>query len=265
MSLGQQFKLSALSALPLSKRTLSVRFSVPEDVPAVLEFYNTNQHHNVDHRGDSVFKDRTEKGRTLLVLNPDRTIGMSSMSHPFEKSASVEIGSTRSRLDGFGLYPFIIASQIIHEFIERPANGPFFACIHKDNVAVTTLLNKKVGWNMITPTQEFADSIGEGDNINTLFWLHADTDTFSHQAKIVLDVIAEGRVKNKKTGESLALDLSSFSLANEHHQLVKELANGDFGKMLQKLMPQSPKTAREALARHMGGTLYLPEFLTINP
>lgn len=238
---------------------LTVRFSMPADVPAVLQFYHANQHHNVDDRGDDVFADRTEKSRTLLVLKPDNTIGMSSMSHPFDQDKKIEIGSTRSRLDGLGLYPFVIASQIIHEFLERAPEECFFACVHKDNLAVTHMLNKKVGWHIVTPTREFADAIGEGDHMDDLTWFRADTDTFAHQARIVAETIQKGYVENKKTGEKLRLDMSHFSLATTFNRHLNELAHGRLGEMMENARPLPVYQARQTFERYLAGATYFPE------
>jgi hypothetical protein len=244
MSVQNQFQSAATGSL-------TIRFSTPADVPAVLSFYHANQHHNVDNRGDAVFQDRTEQGRVFLALMPDNSIGASSMSHPFTTplagggtGSSTEIGSTLARVDGFGLYPFIISSQIIHEFLEKPPEGVFFACIHTDNTAVLSLLTKKVGWDVVPGTQEFADAIGEGPNLHHFNWLNASTNTFAHQARIVLAHIDAGYVENRKTGERLNLDLSGFSLATKHRAALTELANGAFGQMLE----QSPaKNLRQTL------------------
>lgn len=241
--------------------SLTVRFSTPADVQPVLGFYAANRHHNVDFRGDDIFRDRTEQGRTILVLMPDDSIGASSMSHPVATpldnggtGSSTEIGSTLARVDGFGLYPFLIASQIVHEFLDKTPDGVFFACIHDTNTAVTTLLNKKVGWNIITPTQDFADAVGEGANINTLNWLSATTDTLAHQARIVLAQIDQGYVENRKTGQRLSLDVSGFALATAYRTELTELANGAFGKALEQAPAQNLLQARAALKQHMAAS-----------
>lgn len=244
MTVQNQFQNAATGSL-------TIRFSTPADVPAVLSFYHANQHHNVDNRGDAVFQNRTEQGRVFLALMPDHSIGAASMSHPFTTplanggtGLSSEIGSTLARVDGFGLYPFIVASQIIHEFLEKPPEGVFFALIHTDNTPVLNLLTKKVGWNIVPASQDFADAIGEGPNIDHFTWLNASTNTFAHQARIVLSQIDTGYVEHKKTGQRLNLDLSGFSLATKHRAALSELANGAFGQMLE----QSPaKDLRQTL------------------
>lgn len=248
----QHFNTSSLPAL-------TIRFSTPADVPAVLHFYQTNLHKNVDYRGDDIFADRTENGRTLLILNPDNTIGMASTSHPFDQNKKIEIGSTiRSGLDGLGLYPFVIASQVIHEFLERTPEECLFACIHKENADVVSMLHKKVGWNMTTPTQEFADAVGEGNHINDLTWLRADTDTFAHQAKIVDTSINKGFVENKKTGEKFGLNLAHFSLATTFNHHLQELAHGRFGEMLKHAHPLPLAQARQSFENYLKGATYFP-------
>lgn len=241
-------------------QNIVVRFSEAADVPTVLSFYDQNRHHNVDFRGHDVFTERTETGRALLIFKPDNSLGLSSMSHTYPATDVVEIGSTLTSMDGFGLYPFVIASQIIHEFLERPPENRFFACIHKpENDAVTKMLNRKVGWHIVTPTQDFADAVGEGPNIDKLSWLHADSDTLSHQSRVVLAAIDKGTLFNKKTGENVTLDLSRFSLATTYRPHLEELANGRFGEMLESSRHLPLQKARQAFERYLGGARYFSE------
>jgi hypothetical protein len=237
--------------------SLTIRFSKPSDVPQVLKFYEDHRHPNVDHRGDDIFTDRTESGRALLVFTPDGAIGMSSMSHPMKGTGAVEIGSTLSPME-YRLYTFVIASQIIQEFLERTPEDRFFACIHKGN-PVTDILHKKVGWEYLTTTQDFADSVGEGPNIDKLNWLHVPSNTLGHQARIVLDQIGKGYLEHKKTGERINLNLSGFSLATTFKRHVEELAGGRFGEMLEKSQPIPLKAARKALDDYQAGAQYFPQ------
>lgn len=238
--------------------SLTIRFSTPADVPAVLKFYNDNRHPNVDDRGDAVFVDRTESGRSLLVFKPDGELGMSSMSHPIGDTGIVEIGSTVSPIK-FGLYSFVIASQIVHEFLERAPDDCFFACVHKGS-PVVDILHKKVGWDMLNPTQDFADAVGEGPTKDKYNWLHAPTNTLGHQARVVLEQINKGYAENKATGEKVKFDLSGFSLATTFKAHVEELAEGRFGEMLETAQPIPLKDARQALAQYQSGKQFFPEF-----
>lgn len=246
-----QFNIASLPAL-------AVRFSGPSDIPAVLDFYHANQHHNVDNRGDDVLTRRTGEGRTILILKPDRSIGMASMSHPFDQGRKIEIGSTHAPLKDFGLYSFVVASQIIHEFLERPAPECFFAHIHQGNDPVINMLNQKVGWQFMTPTQDFAGAVGEGQTMDTLRWLVAPSDTFPHQARIVENAMEKGYVENKKTRVKMRLDLSGFSLATTYQSHVQELASGRFGEMLEKSQPLPPAEVRKAFENYRQGATYFP-------
>lgn len=238
---------------------ITVRFSTASDVPAVLNFYQSNLHPDVDYRGDDIFTDRTKSGRTILILKPDATIGLASISHPHYKADVVEIGSTIGGINGVSLYPFVIASQIIYEFLERTPKETFLAMIHKTNHKVTNMLNNKVGWHMMTPTQDFANAVGEGENIPTLDWLRADSDTLAHQARIVSDVVQKGTLPNLKTGEDVKLDLSRFPLATTFASHVDALAHGRFGEMLEGSDHLPLVKARAALEKYLKGVTYFPE------
>lgn len=248
-------------------QSISLRFSTAADIPAILAFYRNNPHPHVDYRGDDIFTQRAESGRTILVLKPDGTIAMSSMSHPFDdpqdsngKGAWTEIGSTLGSMDGFGLYPFIIASQVVEEFINRAPGDKFFACIYKDNQAVTAMLNKKVGWPLIQPRLDFARAVGEKpETMNTINWLHAQSDTIPHQARIVATMLDKGCVEKKGTQEKLVLDTSRLSLATTFRPQLDELAQGRFGEMLENSGPLPLQQARKAFDKYLAGATYFPE------
>lgn len=249
------------------KKSIRLRFSTAADIPAILAFYRDNRHPHVDDRGDDVFTHRAESGRTMIVFKPDGAIGMSSMSHPFDnpqdlngKGAWTEIGSTLGNMDGLGLYPFIIATQVVEEFIQRTPGDKFFACIYKSNPAVTGMLNKKVGWPVIQPSLDFARAVGEQpETMDTINWLHAESDTLPHQARIVTAMLDKGFVEKKATQERLILDTSRLSLATTFRPHLDELAHGRFGEMLEKSNPLPLQQARKVFDKYLAGATYFPE------
>lgn len=248
-------------------KTLTIRFSQPADVPVLLDFYRNNRHPHVDYRGDALFTDRIESGRALVVFKPDGAIGMSSMSHPFNDPVTsssrprwAEIGSTVGSMDGLGLYPFVVATQVIEEFISRTPDDKIFACIYKSNPAVTDMLNKKVGWPIISPSADFALAVGEDPStMGRLNWLHAESDSLRHQARIVIAILDKGFVENRKTGEKFALDVRNLSLANTTYRHLTELAYGRFGEMLEKAHPLPLQKARDTFDKYLNGARYFPE------
>lgn len=252
MSASQDFRQSA-------QTTLTVRFSDISDAPKLNEFYNSNQHQHVDGLTKDKILNRAKNGRVIIIEDQNGNIGAASMGKDHIRGGGktpewTEIGATRSVLSGLGIYPFIIASQVIHETINTPPQKHFIACIYKDNQAVTDFLNKKVGWHLDTPSDEQLVITGEKDNEGDLNFLESTADCLPHQASIVLDfmnrVETEG-LKNKKTGETVRFDFSRFSLANEFRQAAEALARGPFADDLKQNRQLDLKTVHDKLHDHM--------------
>lgn len=242
------FNASSDGQGPQQPGVVKVRFSYPADTARVLQHYRDNPHPHVDYRGDAVFTDRIENGRTLLVMTGHDEIALASMAYDFNEPGHqgshatwIELGSTvgaKDKLRGFSMYPFAIASQVVHEFLTQPPADHFFACIYKSNPEVTKFLNTAVGWKFYDPDDAFIAVAGETpENAKNINWLQATTDTLPHQARVVLEVINKGYLENRKTGGKALLDLDEFVLANQYLALVQELAHGAFGRMLESCPP----------------------------
>lgn len=226
---------------------LTWRFSKAEDVPKVLDFYAANKHVHVENGGEASYADRITTGRTLLIEDQDGNIQASSMAHhdPYMSAVGqIVIGSTMSILQGCQLEPLqrrpyvgIIASQVIERFLNEPPNDCFFAMVWKkaENDRVTQMLNCDVGWPIVTVTQQFADAVDEGPNLNKQHWLQATSRTLPHQARIVLRLLEDdSTIVRQKTQECYKLNFSRFSLADPvHRPVIRELAHGKFGQMLE--------------------------------
>jgi hypothetical protein len=168
-----------------------------------------------------------------MVTDPDGTIQMSSAAYDYadEKGndrAWIEIGSTRAAIEGFGLYPYIIASQVVHAWMNYPPDRFIFADIFTDNLQVASMLEKKVGWEPFTPDDELLDAAHERENQKNgrLLWFRAASSSLPHQARLVQTFIqnASQGILNRKTGETLKLDISAFPLAHVQRQNLDALA-----------------------------------------
>jgi hypothetical protein len=199
--------------------SLSVRFSEAADFPRILHFYQANRHDHVDVRESAQLEKAARDGRNLLFLNPAQEIVAASSAYDYTDDPSqpgkwVEIGSTRCTLQGFGLYPFIIASQVVHESGTRPPGEMFFASVYTDNAAVCDLLERKTGWKPMIPPQSLVEVTGLEADMPKLAWFKSDKDCLPAQEKIVRDVHENPVFTNRKTGEIITLDLSRCALAS---------------------------------------------------
>lgn len=267
MSLQSDFEQSDK---PQNDNTLTVRFSTAADAPKVIDFYYNTRHQHVDKRPDSLLRERTEKGQVLLVLDSKGELKASSIAYDFNRAAQpetdfpgvwVEIGSTRSTLSGVGLYPFIVASQVMERFFAHPPQEKFIAAIFKDNQPVTDFLHKVVGWSPFTPDKECADAADLTKELHKVNCLEANSTSLPHQARIVLDFIERGTnegLLNKKTGERVKFDLSGFTLAHFWRPVLEELAHGAFGKMLESTAPMPLGKARQLLDEYLSAKVFAP-------
>lgn len=259
-----------------SSDSLKVTFTNPQDTQRVLNFYQINQHEHVDLRQDSVWNERTQNGRVILVEDAASNIGLISVGYDFFDAKQqalqaqfanavsdntsgpdiqprwIEIGSTIGLQDktakpndlmkGLNLYPFIIASQTIHEFIAHTPQDFILANVYDNNPAVITMLNEKVGWNFFEPEADILKACKEtkidtGHETVQRKWLRATPDTLPHQARLILSVIDEGNgqgLQNKKTSARIALDTTNFSLAQEFRKTVEAIAYGPISQTLEQ-------------------------------
>jgi hypothetical protein len=231
----------------MSKPSLRIRFSQAADTGKIADFYKDNSHAHVDQRQAELLRSRIESGCVFMVEDETGKLGMASVSYEFNRKAGeppvwTEIGSTRSVLAGVGLYPFVVASQVVHEFLTRTPEDSFFAGVYKDNQPVTDLLSKKVGWSIYNPPAEMAKITDLEKDLAKLNCMESASRNIPQQARLVLEYIERGTkegLMNKKTGARVKLDLSEFPLANELRPLLEELAHGAFGKQLET-EPRAP-------------------------
>jgi hypothetical protein len=200
-----------------AKNILTVNFSTGADLGDIVRFYTDHRHKHVDARPVSVFEKAASEGRMILFRDAEKKLVASSSAYDFSDddelpSKWVEIGSTRSILKGFNLYPFIIAAQVVSESAKRPPGEMFVANIYDDNVAVQNILEHTNGWHRFTPCKGLVDVTGLADDMDRLVWLKSTPDCLKKQIGIVSAVIERGYVESKKTGERLGLRFDGFPM-----------------------------------------------------
>lgn len=247
---------------------LTIRFSEESDAPVIYNFYLGNQHGDFDLRKPEVIQERAKTGQIIIVERDGQT-GMSSIGFAFASAAKPdqkawsEIGATRSTLSGMSLYPFVIASQVIHEFLHQTPEDKFFANVYESNDAVRNLLTNIVGWKEFEPEDEILAACKTTKETpssdRARIWYEATSDTLAHQARLVSEFIGKTHVENKKTQEKVPLDFGRFSLATIYKKHVEELAHGRFGEMLTDSQPLPLSQTRKAFENYLAGAKYFPE------
>lgn len=261
--------------------SLTIRFTTAADQQRVLNFYTENQHEAVYQRKADLWNERTSNGRVIIAEDADNNIGFSSIAYDFYDDGKikwVEFGSTTGQqnpekepyklIKGLNLYPSIIASQTIHEFLDQTPEDKFIASIFETNKPVINMLHNKVGWNFFTPDPNIVkakNTTKDDGNEHALqekeLWLEASPDTLPKQAQAVLDMIDKGTSEglyNKKTDTYIQLDVSSFSLANEFRTAVEAIASGPVADYFKQNPQMSLRDARDYLEKHLQTQLKSP-------
>lgn len=249
------------------RERLTVAFSRAADLPDVLAYYGANRHDAVDIRKGNVTENAVKNGRFLLVRDRNGALRAGSSTYDFataagdDKRAWSEMGTTRATLPGFSLYQFMIASQVVREFIENTPTDRFFAIIDHDNPAVIKRLYE-AGWKDYTPDPHLVGALEATKDFHTdnaVVWRSATSDTIPHQARIVLAQIEKGKLVNPRTGAEADLDLSQFPLAQQYLPHLRALAGGSLADKLEKSPHMGLKTARALLDNHLKKGVQSPQ------
>lgn len=252
MSLSNEFKTVA-------KAKVSFRFSEPSDTARLMDFYGKTQHKDVDKRPAALVQKQIEEGRALII-EKDGEIISSSIGYDYTspgddsgRATWIEFGSTISSESarGMGLYPFVIASQSVYEFLKKPPSDAFIGAIYHTATGVFDMLSNKVGWREFTPCDELQDIADLRKDMDHIHCLHTTSDLVPRQARLVETFMKNATITHKKTKEILELDFSRFPLANELRSHLDELAHGNFGKELEQSPPVPLAEARVRMESHM--------------
>ena len=181
------------------------------------------------------------------------------------KARWVELGSTTvlqdeqesaySMIKGLNLYPLMIASQTVYEFLVNTPDDKVLANVYEDNGAVIHMLNNKVGWHFFEPEDAILKAcsdtkVKDGHHTAGRKWLHATTDTLPHQARFILKTIEDGTTNgllNKKTQKHIRLNTDQFSLVNTYKRALQALAHGPLADTLENSVHIGMKNAHVLL------------------
>jgi len=176
-----------------------------------------------------------------------------------------ETGTVRSVISGFNLYPFLMATQTVNAFLTNPPKDGFIGNAYESNKLVHKLVSDVVGWKQLEPSQDILDACSATknkgkQNDEKRIWYHSPSSSLPKQARIIIDCLNKSetgawdrKIKGQKTGETLVLDTSEFTLANHLRPHLQELAYGKFGQYLEA-SPDIPLIeARRQLEDYMKG------------
>jgi hypothetical protein len=245
-----------------TKNALTIRFSEQNDTQTICDFHQKNPHHNVDPRKPEIVEERARNGRILLI-EQGGAVKASSIGYDFTRASEgsgaawIEIGTVRSTIGG--IFAFMIASHVIHEFLNSPPGEKFVTNIHSRNARVGHKFQHEAGWKIFVPSDEItaackATKTAESKE-SPRIWFEATSDTLPFQARIVENAMTRGI--DGKTGK-MDLDLSRFPLSATFRRQVEELAHGRFGEMMEKAEPLPLRETRGLFEQYLNGATYFP-------
>ncbi|PJB69775.1 MAG: hypothetical protein CO093_09695 [Alphaproteobacteria bacterium CG_4_9_14_3_um_filter_47_13] len=266
---------------------LTVRFSEAADQKRVLDFYKNNKNKFVDLRKEEIWNERTRNGRIIIAEDHNKNIGFMAAAYDFEQDGQIkwiEVGSilreqnpdkdSYKMIKGITLYPYMIASLVINEFLNHTPEDKIIANVYDNNPGGIYLMNTKTGWGFFEPEHEILvackatkDNAGHHATATRL-WLTATTDTLPFQARLVLQMIDNDSTTglfNRISQKHVPIEISRFSLANEFYNAVQTLAKGSFARELENNPHMGMKPARDMLEKHMKSPLQSSQFLRKHP
>ncbi|HEY8190367.1 MAG TPA: hypothetical protein VIF12_06745 [Micavibrio sp.] len=244
------------------KNPLTIRFSEQNDTQAICDFHRKNPHQNVDPRKPEIVEERARNGRVLLI-EQHGAIKASSIGYDFARASGnpnatwIEIGTVRSTIGG--IFAFMIASHVIHEFLNSPPEEKFVTNIHSRNARVGHKFQHEAGWKIFTPSDEITTACKATKTAESResprIWFEATSNTLPFQARIVENAMTGGI--DGRTGK-IDLDLSRFPLSATFRRQVEELSHGRFGEMMEKAESLPLREARGLFEQYLNGATYFP-------
>src|ERR1700693_6292030 len=102
-------------------QSLIVRTGKVDDFDSITQFYADNHHRDIERRHAEVYWDCVQSERVYLILDEENRICGSSITFDYPGMKYAELGATRIiRPQGFGLYEYLLATQVLHLFFFNP-------------------------------------------------------------------------------------------------------------------------------------------------
>ena len=237
------------------------RLSSIEDTDKLLQYYKDNAHQHVSVRRHDWIEHHAAKGQFLVFETEDGEILASSATYDYviegdseAEPSYYEIGSTNfsDKGKGYGLYPFVIASQCLDAFLRNPPKKNFLADVYDSSPVGRDMLVPKVGWQPEEVEPEVWDKFestksDEHTNQEPMTWYASKSNSLPFQARLVLEELKKTEIVHKNGKQALEIDFGLFPLANEYYPALQKLAYGDFGQWLENSDPIDLEHASAAL------------------
>lgn len=212
---------------------VKVRFTTPEDVDKVMDYYTSNPSDGYAPR--EITPGRIAEGQAIIAEDEGGQIWGASVTYELRapdyddhpQHCWSEAGTTRITLNGCNLLSLFFASQALYEQFTKPPRHFVYADIHQNNAAMNYMMQEKVKWKLIPQPPDLHEvcqaSLAEDKKGIPVNYYRCGEEELPLQARFVLTAIKQGGL-NHKSGLKVEIDFSEFPLANEYKSRLEELA-----------------------------------------
>jgi hypothetical protein len=246
------FEIKATPPLPSASKqppSLSLHFSNAASqkqieilfTPAIKRVIDPN--HYVVKREGLAFEDAIKNGRAATLRDPQSgEVFALSMAYPvFSKHSKnhdfTEIGTSQTRLGGFRCAQIVIAALSLKEWLNNRPRDSIVTEILPDNGASLHAYKNALGWQAIEDKDKTKrlhilcnETISAEDKGRHTIWFEAAPPTLKTMAALLLRYMDNGYLQNRKTGESIRLDLSALATVGLTRTVLEQIATNQRAK-----------------------------------
>ncbi len=133
------------------------------------------------------------------------------------KHAYTELGTTLSRMSGYGSAQLVVAALALREWWENPPQNMIVTEIRPDNKPSVKTYAMHLGWRQVSNPKTVADlhrlcneTVSPQDRDDSGLWFHCDDSVITHQARILLSFMDQGGVLQRQTRKKVDVDFSAL-------------------------------------------------------
>jgi hypothetical protein len=205
-----------------------VRCTTDKDRKNLMKFYKKNPHKSVADRTNDVMDKLIDNGSVVIIESEKGDIVGASASYPINAEENgikqtkwIEVGATRMVLNGYpGLFNIMIATQALRAVLVEP---PLDRLVAEMKDPPVQQMAKNLGWRELRkPSPEMVkesyrilhDKASAVYDVNDSQddWFHCGPEGVPVMAKLMMDVVKNPVITNRKTGEEIEVsyERSSF-------------------------------------------------------
>jgi hypothetical protein len=226
--------MTAISAPAPLQPVYRLRLASAKDIASLHDFYDGNQHPNVNVRQRNSYTKAIRDGAVTLLIAPDGKICGSSIAWRHLGNKYTEMGSTRivGPKNGYQFGEIMAAIQTLHVFLYAPPQDRIVAEIHCSNAQTRARMTGPIlrffPW---TPNADFLKSKKNNTVIaidTAKEYFQCGVETLPAHARHALKVLADGTLTGRD-GSKVLLDMSELPIFARDRAKIVQIAKSDWG------------------------------------